>query len=164
MFHTTPAAAVRSGFRPCRRCRPDEEATSSEQAERIAAARVEADRVGVGLFVNARCDVFFGAAVDEFDAEQKRVKVEKLACPQCAGRGTLKSTETVTYEVFREITRAVRQFEAKKLLVLASPKVVNKILEEESVAVAELEEFIGKSIRFQADEQYAQEQYDVVLL
>ena len=85
-------------------------------------------------------------------------------CPQCAGRGTLKSTETVTYEVFREITRAVRQFEAKKLLVLASPKVVNKILEEESVAVAELEEFIGKSIRFQADEQYAQEQYDVVLL
>ena len=85
-------------------------------------------------------------------------------CPQCAGRGTLKTPETVTYEVFREITRAVRQFEAKKLLVLASPKVVNKILEEESVAVAELEEFIGKSIRFQADEQYAQEQYDVVLL
>ena len=31
-------------------------------------------------------------------------------------------------------------------------------------AVAELEEFLGKSIRFQADEQYQQEQYDVVLL
>jgi Ribonuclease G/E len=37
-------------------------------------------------------------------------------------------------------------------------------LDEESTAVAELEEFIGKTIRFQADEQYAQEQYDVVLL
>src|SRR5690606_34399683 len=85
-------------------------------------------------------------------------------CAECAGRGSLKTTETVTYEVFREITRAVRQFEAKKLLVLASPKVVNKILEEESAAVAELEEFIGKTIRFQADEQYSQEQYDVVLL
>ncbi len=48
--------------------------------------------------------------------------------------------------------------------MIASPKVVGKITEEESAAVAELEEFLGKSIRFQADEQYAQEQYDVVLL
>jgi ribonuclease G len=85
-------------------------------------------------------------------------------CPACSGRGSLKTPETVCYEIFREITRAVRQFEAAKLLVLAAPRVVNKILEEESAAVAELEEFIGKTIRFQAEEQYAQEQYDVVLL
>jgi ribonuclease G len=85
-------------------------------------------------------------------------------CHECGGRGTLKTAETLTYEIFREITRAVRQFEATQLLVIASPKVVGKITEEESSAVAELEEFLGKSIRFQADEQYAQEQYDVVLL
>ncbi|RMH91160.1 ribonuclease G [Lysobacter pythonis] len=85
-------------------------------------------------------------------------------CGQCGGRGTIKTTETVTYEIFREITRAVRQFEAERLLVIASPGVVNRITDEESVAVAELEEFLGKSIRFQADEQYQQEQYDVVLL
>ena len=86
------------------------------------------------------------------------------ACPACGGRGTIKTAETVTYEIFREITRAVRQFEAQKLLVLAAPKVVNRILEEESAAVAELEEFIGKTIRFQPEEHYSQEQYDVVLL
>lgn len=85
-------------------------------------------------------------------------------CGECGGRGTVKTTETVTYEVFREVTRAVRQFDAERLLVIASPAVVNRITEEESVAVAELEEFLGKSIRFQADEQYQQEQYDVVLL
>lgn len=85
-------------------------------------------------------------------------------CPTCAGRGNVKSVETVTYEIFREITRAVRQFEAARLLVLAAPKVVAKILEDESGAVAELEEFIGKTIRFQPEEHYAQEQYDVVLL
>jgi ribonuclease G len=76
----------------------------------------------------------------------------------------VKTAETVTYEIFREITRAVRQFEAAKLLVLAAPKVVGRILDEESAAVAELEEFTGKTIRFQAEEHYAQEQYDVVLL
>jgi ribonuclease G len=86
------------------------------------------------------------------------------SCPQCGGRGSVKTAETVTYEIFREITRAVRQFEAARLLVIASAKVVTRITEEESVAVAELEEFLGKSIRFQADEQYLQEQFDVVLL
>lgn len=86
------------------------------------------------------------------------------SCPTCAGRGTLKTSETVTYEIFREITRAVRQFDAPKLLVLAAPQVVSRILDEDSAAVAELEEFIGKTIRFQPEEGYSQEQYDVVLL
>ena len=86
------------------------------------------------------------------------------ACHQCSGRGMLKTPETVTYEIFREIVRQVRQFDAARLLVIASPKVVARITEEESAAVAELEEFLGKSIRFQPDEQYAQEQFDVVLL
>ncbi|HKU79405.1 MAG TPA: ribonuclease G [Rhodanobacteraceae bacterium] len=85
-------------------------------------------------------------------------------CHECGGRGMLKTAETVTYEIFREITRAVRQFEAARLLVIASPKVVARITDEESAAVAELEEFLGKTIRFQADTQYLQEQFDVVLL
>ncbi|WP_018974292.1 ribonuclease G [Rudaea cellulosilytica] len=85
-------------------------------------------------------------------------------CPACDGRGNVKTAETVTYEIFREITRAVRQFEASSLLVLAAQKVVTRILDEESGSVAELEEFTGKTIRFQAEEHYAQEQYDVVLL
>ncbi|TXH10380.1 MAG: ribonuclease G [Gammaproteobacteria bacterium] len=85
-------------------------------------------------------------------------------CHECSGRGTIKTAETVTYEIFREIVRAVRQFDAARLLVIASPKVVARITDEESNAVAELEEFLGKSIRFQADAQYLQEQFDVVLL
>jgi ribonuclease G len=85
-------------------------------------------------------------------------------CHECGGRGMLKTAETVTYEIFREVVRAVRQFEAARLLVIASPKVVARITDEESAAVAELEEFLGKSIRFQADAQYMQEQFDVVLL
>jgi ribonuclease G len=85
-------------------------------------------------------------------------------CAACGGRGILKTPETICYEIFREITRAVRQFDAGKLMVLAAPRVVAKILDEESAAVVELEQFIGKPISFKAEEQYAQEQYDVVLL
>lgn len=85
-------------------------------------------------------------------------------CPTCMGRGYLKTAETVCYEIFREIMRSLRQFDADRLLVLAAPEVVDKILDEQSQAVADLEEFIDKTIRFQPEEQYSQDQYDVVLL
>ncbi len=85
-------------------------------------------------------------------------------CPYCEGRGTIKSVETVCLEIFREIMRSSRQFEASKLMVVASSNVVERILDEQSTTVAELEELIGKSIRFQREDQYAQDQYDVVLL
>ena len=86
------------------------------------------------------------------------------ACPTCKGKGSIKTVETVCYEIFREIMREVRQFEANKLLVVASQKVVDKLLDEESSSVAELEEFIGRPISFQVESLYNQDQYDIVLL
>jgi ribonuclease G len=118
---------------------------------------------------HAKTTVYAMSPIGLVEMTRKRT-TESLArqltetCPECSGRGAIKTAETVCYEIFREVTRAVRQFEARKLLVLASPKVVTRVTEEESAAVAELEEFLGKSIRFQAEEQYGQEQYDVVLL
>ncbi len=87
-----------------------------------------------------------------------------ITCPTCSGKGTIKSSKTVCFEVIREIMRSGRQFEADKLMVMASPQVVEQILDEQSAVVAELEESIGKSICFQTEEQYSQEQFDVVLL
>ena len=87
-----------------------------------------------------------------------------VTCPVCSGRGSIKSAATVCMEIFREIMRSGRQFEAQKLMVTAAPLVVAQILDEQSATVAELEELIGKSIRFQTEEQYSQEQFDVVLL
>jgi ribonuclease G len=87
-----------------------------------------------------------------------------VPCPMCEGRGTVKSTETVCLEIFREIMRSSRQFDAGKLMVLASSQVVERIMDEQSATVAELEELIGKSIQFQREDQYTPEQFDVVLL
>jgi len=84
-------------------------------------------------------------------------------CPVCKGRGSVKTAETVCYEIFREILREARQYESQKLLVLASQEVVDLMLDEESASVAELEEFIKRPIRFQVESLYTQEQYDVVL-
>ncbi len=85
-------------------------------------------------------------------------------CPVCSGRGSLKTAETVCFEIFRELLRESRQYDADKLLVVASQDVVDRMSEEESTSVAELEDFIGIPIRFQAEAHYTQEQFDVVLM
>ena len=85
-------------------------------------------------------------------------------CPTCEGRGTIKTAETVCYEIFREILREARQFDARELLVLASQEVVDLLVDEESSSLAELEDFIHVPIKLQVEALYTQEQYDVVIM
>lgn len=84
-------------------------------------------------------------------------------CSVCHGRGRQKTPQTVCYEVFREILREERAYNNDRYLVLASQQVVDRLLDEESSNVADLEEFIGKPIRFQVEPIYSQEQFDVIL-
>lgn len=84
-------------------------------------------------------------------------------CPVCEGRGTLKSAETVCYEIFREILNVARNYENDVLLVMASQVVVDRLLDEESDTLAGLEELIGKTVKFEVEPMYTQEQFDVVL-
>jgi ribonuclease G len=85
-------------------------------------------------------------------------------CPTCQGRGSLKTPETVCYEIFRELLREARQFDVQQYLVLASQEVVDVLLDEEATSLAELESFIGKPIKLQVEALYSQEQFDVVLM
>jgi ribonuclease G len=85
-------------------------------------------------------------------------------CPTCAGRGELKAPQTICYEILREILRADRQFSAKEYRILASQKVIDMFLDEESGGLTMLGDFIGKPISMQVETAYTQEQYDVILV
>jgi ribonuclease G len=87
-----------------------------------------------------------------------------MPCPTCEGRGSVKSPQTVCYEIFREVVRAARQFEAQAVLVLAAQSVVDELLDEEATGLAELEAHVGRPIRLQAESGYPVEQFDVVPL
>ena len=99
--------------------------------------------------------------------KRTRESLEQVLCEPCVtcqGRGKLKTAETTCYEIFREILREARAYQAEAYLVLANEKVVDRLLDEESGTVADLESFIGRTIKFQVEPIYSQEQYDVVLL
>lgn len=103
----------------------------------------------------------------EMTRKRTRESLERTLCepcPVCSGRGSVKTAETVSYEIFREITRMARSFDANQYRVIAAESVVSQIMDEESSSVAELEAFLNKSIRFQAESTYAAEQYDVVMM
>ncbi|MES9910990.1 MAG: ribonuclease G [Candidatus Sedimenticola sp. 4PFRAG1] len=103
----------------------------------------------------------------EMTRKRTRESLEHVLCEPCTccgGRGSLKTAETTCYEIFREILREARQFDVESLLVLASQEVVDRLLDEESPNLAELESFVGKTIRLQAETLYSQEHYDVVLI
>jgi ribonuclease G len=85
-------------------------------------------------------------------------------CPSCEGRGFVKTAETVCYEIFREIVRQQRQFDVQELLILARPEIIERLLDEESASVAELEELTKTPIRLQSEGMYAPDQFDVVLM
>ncbi|QFU74941.1 ribonuclease G [Halioglobus maricola] len=85
-------------------------------------------------------------------------------CPVCEGRGALKSAETVCYEIFREIMRDARAYDTANLMVLATQGVVDRLVDEESANVADLEEFIGKTISYRVEPHNNPEHFDIVLL
>ncbi|MGZ5054884.1 MAG: ribonuclease G [Methylobacter sp.] len=103
----------------------------------------------------------------EMTRKRTRESLEHILCEPCSacgGRGVLKTAESMCLEIFREIIREVRQYKVQKILVLASNSVVEMLLDEEADMLAELEVFLNVRIKFRAEAEYNQEQYDVVLL
>ncbi len=85
-------------------------------------------------------------------------------CPECAGKGSVKTARSVAYDILREILREARQFSPHEIRVVASPKVIELFLDEESQHLASLSDFIGKPIALQSESAIGQEQFDIVLL
>ncbi len=85
-------------------------------------------------------------------------------CPTCQGRGQVKTARSVCYDILREILREARQFSPREFRVIASATVVEMLLDEESVHLAGLSEFIGKPISLSAEASMSAEQYDIVLM
>ena len=103
----------------------------------------------------------------EMTRKRTRESVEHVLCnecPTCHGRGTVKSVETVCYEIMREIVRVHHAYDSDRFLVYASPAVAETLKGEESHALAEVEIFVGKQVKVQIEPLYNQEQFDVVMM
>ncbi|GLR72250.1 ribonuclease G [Agaribacter marinus] len=85
-------------------------------------------------------------------------------CPACKGRGSIKTIETICFEITREVVRVNRAYRADKFVIYASPPVADALLGEESHLLAELEAFVEKQIKVQTETLYHQDKFDVVMM
>jgi ribonuclease G len=103
----------------------------------------------------------------EMTRKRTRESLEHILCEDCTtcgGRGVIKTAETLCYEIFREIIRDARAYENDSLMVLAAQPVVDRLLDEESAHLADLQEFVGKTISMRAEPGYSPEHFDIILL
>jgi ribonuclease G len=62
------------------------------------------------------------------------------------------------------VLRCARAYQAPNgYTVVANPAIIDRLLSTEANAVADLEHFIERVIKFQVENVYTQEQYDIVL-
>ena len=85
-------------------------------------------------------------------------------CPYCEGRGFIKSSVTVCYEIFREIRRISQSSKEKKIMVSVNPEVADLLYDEERQGVEDLEMELKKKLIIKADATLHQEQYDIVMV
>lgn len=116
---------------------------------------------------HARCQVCEVSPLGLVEMTRKRTResLEHILCepcPFCDGKGYMKTAESACYDLYREILRETRQFDASEVLILASQEIVDLLLDEESSSLAELQDFIHIPIKYQVETQYIQDQFDVV--
>lgn len=103
----------------------------------------------------------------EMTRKRTRESLEHLLCgecPACQGRGSIKTVETICFEITREIVRVNKAYNADKFVIYASPVVTDALLGEESHVLAELEVFVGKPIKVKSENLYHQDKFDVVMM
>ncbi|MDJ0916680.1 MAG: ribonuclease G [Woeseiaceae bacterium] len=103
----------------------------------------------------------------EMTRKRTRESLQHILCEDCAscnGKGFVLTVDSVCFEIFREIIRQARQFEFDAVMVLAHQDVIERLLDDQANALAELEEQTGKSIQLQSESLYLKDQFDVVLM
>src|SRR5699024_11996585 len=74
--------------------------------------------------------LFRALGLVEMTRKRTRESIEHVLCnecPTCHGRGTVKTVETVCYEIMREIVRVHHAYDSDRFLVYASPAVAEAL-------------------------------------
>jgi ribonuclease G len=114
----------------------------------------------------ARCNVvkISELGLVEMTRRRTRESLERLMCEPCFycdGRGTLKSKQTIVYEIFRELQTRGKNLAESSIVVHAHPEVVDLVYGEEHDNLSKIEEQLAKQILVRPRGSFHQEQFDI---
>lgn len=100
----------------------------------------------------------------EMTRKRTRESLEQFlceSCPNCKGTGTIKSTDTVAYEILRELRRDGPIFSENDIYVQANPSVVDFLRHKEKKAIQDLEKKFSKKVHLRSNREMHVEHYGV---
>jgi ribonuclease G len=114
----------------------------------------------------ARCNVvkISELGLVEMTRQRTRESLERRLCEPCFycdGKGTLKSKQTVVYEIFRQLLNRGKGLFEPSIMVHAHPEVVDLVYGEEHENLANIEEQLKKHITVRPRGSFHQEQFDI---
>jgi ribonuclease G len=84
-------------------------------------------------------------------------------CPHCNATGHILSEITICHQIFREVVAEARAYPCDRLMVVAHPAIIDRMLGEESDNVSALERFLKKEIVLKSDDKLDAEHYEIIL-
>lgn len=101
----------------------------------------------------------------EMTRKRTRANLNRLLtepCFYCEGRGTVKSKETICYELFRDLEREYpASEEGENVYVLVNPEIDTVLREDEQESIIDLEKRLKKRITIIAKRDFHVEQYEI---
>jgi len=101
----------------------------------------------------------------EITRKRARANLERVltvACPDCSGRGRIKSALTICLDVRREILREQHRFANRDVVIEAHPSVERALRNEDHGVLAELEQLLGRKISVRGNEVMQREKFEVL--
>ena len=101
----------------------------------------------------------------EITRKRARANLERVltvACPDCGGRGRVKSAMTICLDVRREVMRERHRFANREVVIEAHPSVEEALRDEEHGVLAELEQLLGRKISVRGSEAMQREKFEIL--
>lgn len=86
-----------------------------------------------------------------------------IECPACKGKGIVKSPETMSVEIQREITRILAQnTEVHELKIIVSPPVMSRLREEDDEILMDIQRRFAAKLSFKTDHIFLMEEFKIL--
>ena len=114
----------------------------------------------------AKCTVFYFTRLGLIQITRKRTTESNISsltepCPYCSGNGIIRSRETVTFQIFREIKKHVKLYGSRVLTVCAHPETIFALEQKYSDEFEKLKKELKISVKTESDNSLHRESFTV---
>jgi len=105
-----------------------------------------------------------GLGLVELTRQRSNASLAQLMCepcPTCQGSGSVKSAQTVCYEIVRKLSHSESRNSA--ITIMAAPAVIALLSEQQADMISRLSQSTACDISLRAEAQYQHNQYDIAL-